>query len=76
MRVNLKIYGVLRESAAVGDGPFEVEPGTTLGTLLRLIGLVDWPPALLAIVNGHAANMEEPLADGAEVNLLTRISGG
>jgi molybdopterin converting factor small subunit len=50
--------------------------GSTLADLLSHLEIKLSPEALLLVVNGHMAELNDVLQDGDQVNLMPAISGG
>ncbi len=75
MRINVKVHGVLRKAAKACDGPIDLELGTTIGTLLHLLGLDGVGPTLI-VMNERVARLDDPLESDADVSVFARVSGG
>ena len=79
MRVEVHLFATLARYlpvGAIGDGlATDVEPGTTVGDVIRSIGI---PPEfeLVSVVNGHDAPREQVLDEGDVVSLFPPLAGG
>jgi sulfur carrier protein ThiS len=76
--VSVTFFADLRRFLPRGaDGPqrYTLEAGATLSDLLAVIGIA--PDAeITAAVNGEQAATDTPLAEGADVMLLSPMEGG
>ena len=79
MRVGVQLFATLARylpAGATGDGlATDVEPGATVGDVIRSLGI---PPEfeLVSVVNGHDAPPEHILAEGDVVSLFPPLAGG
>ncbi len=81
MRVQVLLFGVLKDFLSSPSQMLELPAGATVETLVghyrRLIPQMDDLSSKIAIaVNGAYAKPADPLADGDEVALLPPVSGG
>jgi molybdopterin synthase catalytic subunit len=81
MRVNVLLFGVLKEMLASGSEPVDLPTGATVAAVLehyraQLPQQIDLWPSLAVAVNQHYAERSRPLQDGDEVALLPPVSGG
>jgi molybdopterin converting factor subunit 1 len=81
MRVRVRLFASLRETAGVSDLPLELPPGSTAEDAWgRLVG--DFPAlgprraSLAAAVNRRYARFDTPLQEGDEVVFIPPVSGG
>lgn len=79
MKVAVHLFATLARylpADAIGDGlAMKVEPGTTVGDVIRSLGI----PArfeLVSVVNGHDVPLEHPLAEGDVLSLFPPLAGG
>ncbi len=77
MRVHVKVFAGLRRFAPGGKSPFdlELEPGATVGDLLKRLGIPEDKPKIL-LVNGRHASLDRELSHGDEVSLFPPVAGG
>jgi molybdopterin converting factor small subunit len=76
--VTVTLFADLRRFLPPGaDGPqrYTLAPGARVGDLLAAVGIAPGTE-LTAAVNGELAALDAPLADGAEVMLLSPMEGG
>jgi sulfur carrier protein ThiS len=76
--VTVTLFADLRRFLPRGaDGPqrYDVPRGATVADLLAVVGITSGTE-LTAAVNGELAKPDTPLADGAEVMLLSPMEGG
>jgi molybdopterin converting factor subunit 1 len=81
MRINIKLFAILREKAGTAEIPLELETGATVAaavaTLLqRRPDLAAWLPRAACAVNLARANATLVLHEGDELALLPPVSGG
>jgi molybdopterin converting factor subunit 1 len=81
MRVTVRLFARLRESAGAGECDIEVAPGAPVADVWR--ALISRYPALepfggsvSCAVNAEFARFDAPLRDGDEVAFLPPVSGG
>jgi sulfur carrier protein ThiS len=60
----------------VGRLEVELPADSTLVDLLQHLSIELSPEHLLLVVNGHVADLEQPLQHNDQVNLMPAISGG
>jgi molybdopterin converting factor subunit 1 len=81
MRVNVKLFAVVRERVGVSELPLEVPPGTTagdaLGRLRESYGEIASMLSRCAVaVNRQYVNRDAVLHDGDELAVIPPVSGG
>ena len=54
----------------------ELPTNSTLADLLQLLAIELSPEHLLLVINGRMANLNQPLQQNDQVNLMPAISGG
>lgn len=75
MVVNVKIHGTLKDVAVHPSDRMELADGATVSDLLIAVGLGSRVPALI-IADGRAVRPGDRLANGAQVSIFARVSGG
>jgi sulfur carrier protein ThiS len=60
----------------VGRVDARLPEGSTIADLLQHLQVALEPDALLLVVNGRMAELEQTLLEGDQVNLMPAISGG
>ena len=77
MRVNVRLYSVLRRYAPGGGEAFdlELEPGADLALALARLGLPDKVERVV-LLNGRRADPATPLSDGDVVTVFPPVAGG
>jgi len=79
VRVGVQLFATLVRylpAGATGDGlATDVDPGTTVGDVIRSLGIPS-DFELVSVVNGHDAPREHVLADGDVVSLFPPLAGG
>jgi molybdopterin converting factor small subunit len=73
--VNVKIHGTLKDAATNSCDRVELAEGATVSDLLAAVGLGCRTPALV-IADGRAVGPSDCLADGSQVSIFARVSGG
>ncbi len=76
MKVQIRLFAALRESAGSGRVELELVDGATVRDVWPLLGLGDEPPGLLYAVNRAYADTGERLSDGDEIAVIPPVSGG
>ena len=54
----------------------ELEPGTTVASVLERLGVPQDDEVVMLVVNRRLATLDQPLVEGDEVRLMPAISGG
>jgi sulfur carrier protein ThiS len=75
MRISLKLEAILARHAPPDPDSYEIEPGTTVKTLISRLGIRE-DEVMLAFVNGKLANQDTQVPDRAVVSLCPYICGG
>jgi molybdopterin converting factor subunit 1 len=81
MRVRVRLFASLRETAGVSEVGLELPAGATAGQAWDRLA-ADFPAfaarraSLAASVNRRYASFDTPLADGDEVVFIPPVSGG
>jgi molybdopterin converting factor subunit 1 len=81
MRVNVRLFAILRDQAKVDGTSLELDDGATVSAALeqlarRLPAIATWLPRVAAAVNREYASRDTPLHDGDELALIPPVSGG
>lgn len=79
MVITIHLHTILRRATPEGLQDrleMEVEEGATLATVLQALDLPLEDEALLLVVNGKIAELQQELASGDEVRFMPAISGG
>lgn len=79
MNITVHLHTILQIETPHGTiGQLEVTlpQDSTLADLLDQLEIDMQPEALLLVVNGRMAELEQPLREGDQVNLMPAISGG
>jgi len=81
VRVQVKLFAMLREQAGRSELELEVPPGTTVIALLDYVlpsgeRVRRLPPSMLYAVNQQYAPPDKVLEDGDEVAFVPPVSGG
>lgn len=79
MKINVKLFSVLRQSVADYDPDtgvdVELVPGAVVGDLIRQLKIpLDTVP--VASCNGRILQQDDPLSDGSVVHLFQPVAGG
>jgi len=79
MRVGVRLFGLLRryrpDVPRGGTLSLTLEPDTTVGGLLKQLGITDSAP-VVAMVNSTVRGLDHSLADGDQLYLFPPVSGG
>ncbi len=73
MRVTIHPVGLIKKYAS--EGALDLEEGTTSHALIRSLG-IPVELKMVSYVNGKKRALDEPLAEGDEVKLVTLLTGG
>ncbi len=80
MKIAVRYLSILEDLSGTAREQFEVPDGTDIAQLLRIIAEAHGArldkPMVFALVGGKHASMGTVLADGDEVVLMPRLSGG
>ena len=77
MKVTLQLYSILREKLppeAKGRAVLQLEVGTTLGDLLKDLGITR--KVVISVNSTQVSDKSYQLHDGDEVKIFSSISGG
>ena len=79
MNVRVQCFGAMRDylppDAVENRATLQLEPGSTVGTVLETLGA----PTRLAhwiLIDGARVGLDSPVVEGAEVTLMPPFSGG
>ena len=75
MRVDLDLCAVLRGRCDHSGGALELQPGATVGTVAKKIGLPS-ETRWIAILNGAIATADSALSEGDHLYIFAPVSGG
>ena len=73
--VQVKLYGTLRARRAAEAGPFPIQPGATIESIISQLGISP-EKVNLVFLNGVKAELTAPVADGDTVGLFPALGGG
>jgi molybdopterin converting factor small subunit len=79
MKVNVRLHTILQRQTPEGlvnQVEVSLPDPCNLVTLLDHLEIALEPEALLLVVNGRTAELDQVLRDGDQVNLMPAISGG
>ena len=79
MNISVHLHTILQRQTPEGPvGRVDVclPEGSTVADLLEHLEVALEPDALLLVVNGRMAELEQTLHEGDQVNLMPAISGG
>lgn len=79
MVVTVRLHTTLRrktEAGLVDRLELELEPGATVASVLKTLGISADEEAIFLVVNRRTASADQLLADGDEVRLMPALSGG
>ena len=74
MRVTVRLYASLREGHK-GEEELEIPPGSTIASVIEILGVPD-TAVTLSFINGRHASHETVLRQGDVVGLFPPIGGG
>jgi molybdopterin synthase sulfur carrier subunit len=77
-RIELRLFGHLRDYLPEPGGPgvpMQVSEGTTIGDLIKNLGIPPVDPKIV-LVNGLHAHQEQVLGEGDRVSIFPPIAGG
>lgn len=75
IEINLNLSIALVRYYPKGSGPLEVEKGTTVGDLIRKLGIPDGSVSLI-FINGKRVMPDRKLAANDTVGLFPLVAGG
>lgn len=78
MFITVKLYGTTRRLSlprSPGRWQGEVPPGTTIAGLIQILGSTT-AELSNAMMNGEICSFDTDIVDGAEIILVTPVSGG
>ena len=75
LKIDLNLFATLSGYAPHQDGPFRVACSTTVGELVRKIG-IPVEEVKLIFINGRKQNMDYILKDKDRVGLFPPVGGG
>ncbi len=73
MRIAIQPIGLIKKYVSAGDR--DVQDGITSRGLIELLG-IPRELKMVSYVNGKKRPLDEPLADGDQVKLVTLLTGG
>lgn len=80
MQVHVKLMGTLRSKLPPGSqggvAALEVEPGTTVASVLDRLGVGGGHVHLVMINGSMETDRQRPLAEGDELTVLPPVAGG
>jgi sulfur carrier protein ThiS len=79
MNVTVHLHTILQietPDGTIGQVEAMLPPGSTLADLLEHLEIEMQPEAMLLVINGRMARLEQQLREGDQVNLMPAISGG
>ncbi|HEX6306032.1 MAG TPA: MoaD/ThiS family protein [Anaerolineales bacterium] len=79
MNITVHLHTILQietPDGTIGQVEATIPPGSTLADVLDYLEIEMQPEALLLVVNGRMAGLEQQLREGDRVNLMPAISGG
>jgi sulfur-carrier protein len=74
MHIKVRLYASLRGNHAPEEDT-EIRPGTTVVSIIEMLGL-EVPAVTLIFINGRHADISSELHDGDELALFPPIGGG
>ena len=79
MKVEVKLFATLAKYLPGGEdggsATAEVPDGSTVGQLIRRLGIPDGMPRIV-LINGLDADPEQPLHDGDALSVFPPLAGG
>ena len=81
MRVNVKLFAILRERAGTSELVIHLRPGATVADAAETLAekfpdLATFLPRIAFAVNQSYSKRETPLSEGDELALIPPVSGG
>ena len=79
VNISVHLHTILQRQTPeglVGRVDARLPEGSTIADLLQHLQVALEPDALLLVVNGRMAELEQTLLEGDQVNLMPAISGG
>ena len=77
IRIQLEVNPMIRfQGQKVENGWIELPEGTSVASLLRIVGIDLKQAQITAIVNGRVVSLDSICSDGDRVALLPQIGGG
>jgi len=79
VNISVHLHTILQRQTPeglVGRVDARLPEGSTIADLLQHLQVALEPDALLLVVNGRMAELEQTLQEGDQVNLMPAISGG
>ncbi|WP_300156923.1 MoaD/ThiS family protein [Solidesulfovibrio sp.] len=75
MPIELRCYATLAPLTPANAGVLPIEAGETVGSLVDRLG-IPREEIKIVFVNGQAASLDGPLADGDRVGVFPPVGGG
>jgi sulfur carrier protein ThiS len=75
MKVTLRLAGAFVHKVGFSKRELDLEPGTTIGDILAMIG-IDRERSMVIARNGHGASEAEEVQDGDRILVSPIFSGG
>jgi len=79
VKVTVRLHTILQRQTPEGLVrlvELELPQGGCVGDVLSSLEITMPPETLILAVNGRVADIDQPLAEGDQVNLMPAISGG
>jgi sulfur carrier protein len=74
MNIEVRLFATFRKGR-FNKRPFDVEEGSTLGDIVRMVDLTT-DEVSIPLINGQYSKMEDVLKDGDTVSLFPEVGGG
>ena len=75
MKVQIKLFAILRKYASPAKQDLDLVEGTTIRQVLQQLGVPE-PEVAFVFVNSKRQKLDEPLSHGDELGIFPPIAGG
>lgn len=76
VNIHIRLYATLKRfMSSTPDGSLTIEPGTTVGQVLKVLGVPE-SEAKLIFVDSKKASLETALTGGERVGIFPPVGGG
>ena len=76
MRITVRLFAAVRERAGQSRRELELPAGASVADVWPALDLGSEPPGIAYARNREYAALDQPVADGDEVAVISRVSGG